>query len=81
MQGAQFHGVNKTIGCDDLVAGINKKIDPWLEKNPLGKGGKMAAGAALGALTLGSFGMLAPVVGVGMLPALAVSSGNAKVVL
>lgn len=35
----------------------------------------MAAGAALGALTLGSFGMLAPVVGVGMLPALAVSGG------
>ncbi len=61
---------------DDLVAGINKKIDPWLEKNPLGKGGKMAAGAALGALTLGSFGMLAPVVGVGLLPALAVSAGG-----
>ena len=60
---------------DDLVAGINKKLDPWLEKNPLGKGGKLAAGAALGALTMGSFGMLAPVVGVGMLPALAVSGG------
>jgi hypothetical protein len=60
---------------DDMVAGINKKLDPWLEKNPLGTGGKMAAGAALGALTLGSFGMLAPVVGVGMLPALAVSGG------
>jgi hypothetical protein len=59
---------------DEMVAGINRKLDPWLEKNPLGKPGKMAAGAALGALTLGSFGMLAPVVGVGMLPALAVSS-------
>lgn len=60
---------------DDLVAGINQKLDPWLEKHPLGTGGKMAAGAALGALTFGSFGMLAPVVGVGMLPALAVSGG------
>ena len=60
---------------DEMVAGINRKLDPWLEKNPLGTGGKMAAGAALGALTLGSFGMLAPVVGIGMLPALAVSTG------
>lgn len=60
---------------DDMVAGINQKLDPWLEKHPLGTGGKMAAGAALGALTLGSFGMLAPVVGVPMLPALGVSVG------
>lgn len=60
---------------DDMVAGINRKLDPWLEKNPLGTGGKMAAGAALGALTLGSFGMLAPVVGIGMLPAVAVTTG------
>ena len=59
---------------DEMVAGINSKLDPWLEKNPLGTKGKMAAGAALGALTLGSFGMLAPVVGIGMLPALAVST-------
>lgn len=60
---------------DEMVAGINNKLDPWLEKHPLGTGGKMAAGAALGALTLGSFGMLAPVVGVPMLPALGVSLG------
>lgn len=60
---------------DEMVAGINQKLDPWLEKHPLGTGGKMAAGAALGALTLGSFGMLAPVVGVPMLPALGVSAG------
>ncbi|MFN8609198.1 MAG: hypothetical protein U0931_16800 [Vulcanimicrobiota bacterium] len=60
---------------DEMVAGINNKLDPWLEKHPLGTGGKMAAGAALGALTLGSFGMLAPVLGVAMLPALSVSAG------
>lgn len=60
---------------DDMVAGINQKLDPWLEKNPLGTRGKLAAGAALGALTLGSFGMLAPVVGVGMLQGVATTAG------
>lgn len=59
---------------DDAGGSINRKIDPWLEKHPLGTGGKMAAGAALGVLTLGSFGMLGPVLGVGMLPSLAATS-------
>lgn len=72
--GPVFRQVTRNVQ-DEMVAGINKKLDPWLEKNPLGTGGKMAAGAALGALTLGSFGMLAPVVGVPMLPALGVSVG------
>ena len=71
--GPVFRQVTRN-GQDAMVAGINNKLDPWLEKHPLGTPGKMAAGAALGALTLGSFGMLAPVVGVAMLPALAVST-------
>lgn len=44
----------------DLVDGINKKfVDPYLEKNELSKGQKLALGAAAGALMLGPVGMVA----------------------
>jgi hypothetical protein len=58
---------------DDMVSGINRKLDPILEKYPPTTEVKVAAGAALGALTLGSLGLVAPTLGVGLGTALAVS--------
>lgn len=44
----------------DLIDGINKKfVDPYLEKNELSRGQKVALGATAGALMLGPIGMVA----------------------
>lgn len=61
-------------GQDAMVGSINQKLDPWLDKHPLPDSGKVAAGAALGVLATGTFGMLAPALGLPLLPSLAVTS-------
>lgn len=44
---------------EDLTISINKKLDPWLQKHPLSKRGKITAGAVSGALMLGPIGLVA----------------------
>lgn len=43
----------------DLVNGINNKLDPYLEKNPLSHNQKLLAGAVAGGVTLGVLGGIA----------------------
>jgi hypothetical protein len=43
---------------EDLTLAINRRLDPWLEKHPLSNRGKILAGAAAGALSLGPLGLL-----------------------
>ncbi len=52
---------------EDLTIAINKKLDPWLEKHPLSKRGKITAGAVSGALMLGPIGLVAGLQGAGVM--------------
>lgn len=45
-------------GTEDLTRAINKKLDPWLDKHPLSRRGKITAGAVSGALMLGPIGLV-----------------------
>ena len=42
----------------DVTAALNKKIEPWLEKHPLGTRGKLLAGAVMGSLIAGPVGLI-----------------------
>jgi hypothetical protein len=42
----------------DLTTALNKKVEPWIEKHPLSKRGKLVAGAVMGSLVVGPVGLL-----------------------
>ncbi|MBI3930111.1 MAG: hypothetical protein HY319_31520 [Armatimonadetes bacterium] len=60
---------------EDAILAANRRIDPWLERHPLGTGGKLAAGAAAGALMVGPFGLLFGWEGVGAMAGLGATAG------
>jgi len=59
---------------DDASAAISAKLDPIIAKHPLTTAGKAALGVGIGVLTMGPLGMLAPAIGLPLLPSLAVTS-------
>ncbi len=42
----------------DLTTAVNKRVEPWIEKHPLGRKGKLVAGAVMGSLIVGPIGLL-----------------------
>lgn len=42
----------------DLTIALNKRVEPWIEKHPLGLKGKLVAGATMGALIVGPVGLM-----------------------
>lgn len=42
----------------DLTVALNKRVEPWIEKHPLGTKGKLVAGAAMGSLLVGPVGLM-----------------------
>ncbi len=42
----------------DLTTALNKRVEPWIEKHPLGLRGKLVAGAVMGSLVVGPLGLL-----------------------
>ncbi len=64
----------------DLVDTINNKfVDPYLEKNSLTKGQKIAVGAAAGGLLLGTTGMVAGLKGVAVMGTLGAVAGVVQI--
>ena len=59
----------------DLTVALDKRVQPWIEKHPLGTRGKLVAGATMGALILGPVGMVFGLKGVAVTSALGAVGG------
>lgn len=59
----------------DLTVALNKRVEPWIEKHPLGTKGKLVAGAAMGALMIGPVGLLFGATGVAVTASVGAAAG------